>query len=329
MSTESAAADGPDPFAAISPLAEEESLASLPLNEILPPLTLAPIPSIAYVSGDLTPDSASWMNMGGAYAGRFSFEADINSGAISNGALRAVALRPGNNPATYHFYDLGGASGSMIGGVFIIKGFAGVHSGPFVANIAGGLTGPGTGYGEDAFMSGSGNMSSLGDAVSGTYGDLGSGFLTGLDSGTFSGSRQPTPPLTPILAQVSGSLSSATYATVTDFNGVFVFEVNMTSGAIDNALIKGNSVLSAIEYIAQGGKGVMTAGGNFIISDFTGAGAYGNYGSPAAQDLASSYMSGSGNVNNVGGSVSGNYSIDDRPSNFNVDYGTFSGSRTN
>lgn len=124
----------------------------------------------AMVSGSLTPDTGSSFY---GSSGGFSFNVNVESGAISNASMS-------NNNGSISYAATGG-SGSISGGSFTITGFGGTaYSGgsPFSDPIGGSTN-----------MSGSGNISSVGGAVSGTYAVEVPPGWTGLDSGNFSGSR--------------------------------------------------------------------------------------------------------------------------------------------
>ena len=121
-----------------------------------------------------------------------------------------------------------------------------------------------------------------------------------------------------------------------NFTGSFSFSVNMSTGAITGATMQGASTTATangLGYNLTGGSGTMSAG-NFNIDNYGGNVLY-PYNSPQTQmpqpaGDSNTYMTGSGNINSVGGGVSGTYEVSGSAgTGWNVDKGTFSGSRTN
>jgi hypothetical protein len=145
----------------------------------------------------------------------------------------------------------------------------------------------------------------------------------------------PALPLPPTLtmASVSGTLTTSdTWQLLGVHSGSFSFEVNLSSGAINNATLSASNpspgnISTPVSYTFSGGSGSMS-GGNFTInSGFSGTVIYGASTYPGVG--AGSYMTGSGNVNSVGGSVTGSYYADPLGSlGAQLDAGTFSGTRT-
>ena len=131
-------------------------------------------------------------------------------------------------------------------------------------------------------------------------------------------------------------LAGITYA---DYSSSFSFSVNMTTGAITNGKMQGGSPNLAaagngLTYSLTGGSGTMS-GGNFHIDGYGGTVMYPVNPAPGtamAQPTSdpNTYMDGSGNIDNVGGGVSGTFQIDGTAgTGWTVDGGTFTGSRVN
>jgi hypothetical protein len=140
----------------------------------------------------------------------------------------------------------------------------------------------------------------------------------------------------PTTAYVNGSLTPGGTGAIfmggtpADFSGSFSFEVDLAGGAISNGRMSGSSALFAVGngilYDLHSGTGTMS-NGNFTVNGFQGIMEYplgSSYAAPAG-----SHMAGSGNVDAVGGAVSGNYFIDGAGvTGWTPDEGTFSGTRT-
>ncbi|MDR1659862.1 MAG: FecR family protein [Desulfovibrio sp.] len=138
----------------------------------------------ALVQGTLTPASTGAIGadiLATDFSGNFSFNVDLGSGAITNGAMAgsSALFAIGNGGA----YILSGGNGSMSNGSFSITGFSGTITYP-ISPISVGAAGP------SSYMTGSGSIGNVGDTVSGNY-YIDSTPHTGwtIDEGTFSGSR--------------------------------------------------------------------------------------------------------------------------------------------
>ncbi len=160
----------------------------------------------------------------------------------------------------------------------------------------------------------------------------------------------PIPPAPPsvIIATVSGALSpdSAPHGVTAmtspgpgpqpDYVGTFSFSINMSTGAISGATMQASSALTTVNGLAYnltGGTGTMAAGA-FHIANFGGNVIYPyvpiptNIPQPVGD--ANTYLDGSGNINAVGGTVSGTYFVNGASTTgWAVDGGTFTGARTN
>jgi hypothetical protein len=151
-------------------------------------------------------------------------------------------------------------------------------------------------------------------------------------------SEMTTLPLQSTTAYVSGTLAPQNGSWMggyssSVYSGNFSFDVDLLSGSISNAAMSasdqnaGNTPSQYSAYNAVGGSGSMS-GGNFTITGFSGS--FAGYYS-ANQVGSASYMTGSGNVDAVGGSVNGSYEVYTNHSGstgYTVDNGTFSGTRT-
>ena len=123
-------------------------------------------------------------------------------------------------------------------------------------------------------------------------------------------------------AVVRGSIVSASGFDVPSHSG-FEFSVNLSTGAVSNALLRGRDNFGT-GFSATSNTGTIS-GGNLSITGFTGT-AYSG-GAPFPDPITGGYMTGTGNVNSVGGAVSGNYELNAPPGWNPVDTGSFSGSR--
>ncbi len=167
----------------------------VPPTPVPPTPPTPPAPVIATVSGTLSPTGFSPMVDGGGvawpdYAGSFSFSVNMSTGAITGATMQASSNRDANpminlNPGLS--YNLSGGSGTMNSGTFHIDNYVGpvtypLETSTIIGNIPAGD--PGT------YMNGSGNISTVGGGVSGTFqvsGAAGTGWNA--DNGTFTGSR--------------------------------------------------------------------------------------------------------------------------------------------
>ena len=110
----------------------------------------------------------------------------------------------------------------------------------------------------------------------------------------------------------------------------------MSTGAISGATMQASSALTTVNGLAYnltGGTGTMAAGA-FHIANFGGNVIYPyvpiptNIPQPVGD--ANTYLDGSGNINAVGGTVSGTYFVNGASTTgWAVDGGTFTGARTN
>ncbi len=154
----------------------DQNLPKLTLADTMP-ATLGPVT----IAGALTPDGSGQIGATGVtdYIGSFSFQVDLGSGAISNGSMNgsSASFNGGDGLS----YALSGGSGAMSNGAFDISGFQGTLTSSGAA-----LAVP-----PDSWMRGTGDVSTPGGTVSGTYYIDGT-TLTGWvpDGGTFTGSRQ-------------------------------------------------------------------------------------------------------------------------------------------
>jgi hypothetical protein len=155
-------------------------LATQSLGDALtPPVVTAVV--TALVQGALTPGASGAIGADAAatdFAGHFSFNVNLATGAISNGAMAGSSnlFASGNGGS----YTLSGGSGNMSGGSFTITGFQGTI---IYANAT---------YTADpgSYMNGAGAIDHVGGSVAGNY-YIDSVSSTGwnIDQGSFSGAR--------------------------------------------------------------------------------------------------------------------------------------------
>jgi hypothetical protein len=145
------------------------ALTPLP-NPVIPnPVTPTPLLT-GLVQGTLT--SGSGFNVNPV----FSFNVDLSSGVISNAAMSA-------SNAGLDSFGVNGGTGTMTPGTWIVSGFSGaaISAGTFTFPII---------PSDPTTMTGTGDASYVGAPVSGSYTiDATSSSWSGVDSGTFSGSR--------------------------------------------------------------------------------------------------------------------------------------------
>ena len=116
-----------------------------------------------------------------------------------------------------------------------------------------------------------------------------------------------------------------------DYTGSFSFSVDMTSGAITGATMSGSSNRNGngtVSHNLSGGSGTMT-NGNFHIDGYGGTVISGASTFTQPTTDTGTYMDGSGNIDNVGGGVSGTYEVSGAAgTGWGIDGGSFSGTRT-
>ena len=152
----------------------------------------------------------------------------------------------------------------------------------------------------------------LPDAAGGNpSGELGSSLTDVTTASTLPG-QNPAPPPVPDTIAYGGGLFTKTPGSANQF----VFEANLTTGAISNAWMKSTETTDFTDFNATGGSGTIS-GSSYAIT--------GNTGSYNSNTINHWEMNGSGLT--VGGSTGGSYQIG-ISGNSNVENGTFSGNIT-
>ena len=155
----------------------ETPLGGLPIADVGGPGSLAGGGGGGPVTGTIQGDLLT-SGMGGWNNGKFSFDINLGSGAITNAMMTALT------PALTDSYTVSGGTGSTSGGAFNITGFSGAATsggGAFTFSVT---------PADNCYLTGSGNVSAVGGTVSGSYKvDASSSFWSNVDDGNFSGTR--------------------------------------------------------------------------------------------------------------------------------------------
>ena len=152
-------------------------------------------------------------------------------------------------------------------------------------------------------------------------------------------SPTPTPTPTPLpvpvtMALFSGSLTSTMVGITPLSASSFSFELNLSTGAISNAAMHGESLVGSIMFDVSGGTGTMNPNGSFTIGGYSGTATSNWPGAPipfaiVPGDMNSMTGNPTGGTPAVGGAVSGSYIIDAFTNGWtSVDMGNFTGART-
>jgi hypothetical protein len=256
--------------------------------------------------------------------GSFSFAADLAQGSISNASMQGGGLLKDQwDRFVVNGFNVSGGSGSISGSGFTLGGFSGSF---MLQDIPFTTIDP-----ADTYMNGVIQTSGASVSASGAY-SVGAIPLTTPFYGDFSGALGPAAPVPALTALVIGALLPNipdSWMRSSGYSGKFSFELNLQSGVISNAAITasdpdaGGAAIYAA-YQAVGGSGSMNSG-NFHITGFSGSidGPY-----SAEQVDSASYMTGSGNADAVGNTVSGVYRVQTDSTVFIMDQGDFLGIRT-